>query len=273
MFAVLTEVPAPHRGWLARRRARKSGVFPLVTEKRVQGARYYLIESETGDFGRNWELIKEVAGDANHRILFPRGLIPRAGMIPCKPTALQNRLFQNGVMAVLKAASIPAGQLKIALFDPDGFYTQLAGAMLTLTDYVYVVTQRAEKYVRKSDEFIKNLGILPIVTKDQTYLDTAAVTVAPSGLAGFAPPGNSLLFAPEAGGLFTDSNCLSLPAAFCAQTPPQIAPVDFAGALYEFCAVYELGTLIPSAFTDGFRKIPIPAAAQMVAQTVNQITK
>ncbi|MDR1892759.1 MAG: hypothetical protein LBQ48_07100 [Oscillospiraceae bacterium] len=271
MFAVFTETPPPPRGYFARRRAQRFGAFPAVEEKRAGGALFYVIKSETGSLGRDWALVRDAAGDAAGRILFPRDVIPDPTyMVPCRPQALCDRLLLNAAVRALRMAHLLPARLKIALIDPSGVYAPLAGELLALTDNVYAVTQNAGRYDRLSDGWLANLGILPVVTKDRYYLDSVCAIIAPDGLDGLSVPENALLFSPkEFGGLFADTDCFTLPQPYLSALPPNISPADFGGALYEFCAVKALGNMAPGVLTDGIRRYTLRDLANRLADALS----
>ena len=125
------------------------------------------------------------------------------------------------------------------------------------------------------------LGAGLIVTGEAGCLDSVAAVLAPEGLTGgrrreggaLVRPLNRLFFSGQAQssfGLTLDGSCIRLPAPYESLVPPGVSRLDFAAALYDSARPKALARLLPSYICREGLRIPLRAAAAMMAQAVRR---
>lgn len=280
MFAVLQPAagrPAGIRGRLFSRRR------PAVEIRagRAGGIPFVLLMARCKKGRMDWGKIYRAAGREAGRLVLPAGLTPPpgCGVIGYDSSLYRRILLANAFFRCM--ASCSPRELSVALVDWEGRYGSLALELLARAGTVRVVTGRPEVYEVYEEEARRLLGAGLIVTGEAGCLDSVAAVLAPEGLTGgrrreggaLVRPLNRLFFSGQAQssfGLTLDGSCIRLPAPYESLVPPGVSRLDFAAALYDSARPKDLARLLPSYICREGLRIPLRAAAAMMAQAVRR---
>ena len=165
------------------------------------------------------------------------------------PQYFVEKLFIKSICDLVKYCGIPISELKVAIIDLDANNSAcpLASILVPLTSILKIITKKSENFEKLQNNIMNDFGSAIILTDDYNSLSDCQIIVAPYGVDNVdtkhIPKTSIVISAKKINNIginAIDSITPKLPFSVNMHLPKGISPLDFSGALYEFCGIKEL---------------------------------
>ena len=255
MFACLTLLPREAR--LLRRPAPPR----LLRVDCPGGAPFFRLEAQCRKGASpDWAAIEQAAGRLRTKMLFPEGVEPplppettspararlEPGLRAFVPRRLPLLLSLRTAQQVLRASKTPARELCVTVVDSEGALCRSLEPLVPLAGSLRVFTPDFTAYRATAAQLLVRYGAALVLSDSPACFAQSDIVVADE-LRLFTGRERGLIFTPDPSPL---PGCRvlrcrqpELPGAYAPLCPEGIAPLLFAGALYELCGVKEMERL------------------------------
>ena len=257
MFVALEVARPKHnglRGMLERMRTQS----PVLEERRVMNAPFVLLHIMEGARGSSWEEIEEITGRYASRMLLPDGVDAppdsRVRNLAC--SEYDRQIFVRTACEIIQRTRMQLYKRVLGLLDADGQYMDWLPELLKYYTAVHVVTREEERYLKKSEHIMQEMGAPVLVGDSLAHFRECVLVLAPAGVqqAGPAPAcpvltGEKIALPPQwlAAGRLRPQQARHL-LELC---PKGIEPHRFAAALYEHGGLKSLPVVAQHLLVDG----------------------
>lgn len=222
-----------------------------------------------------WEELFTCMGKLSREMVLPDGLIPPegCGITPFVPQALEPRLVMNTAAELLTQGS--GSRVPVTIFDPHG---RLCGAVIPIVRAcadVRIVTGNTALYRRAGERIMEEYGASVQIRPPGEAALCGGVAVFPFGRGGELVPTNTIAIVPQeepAGENLLAVRGIRLGEEILTLKPAGISDFLFASALYEKCALRELGSRTGAELVRGGEVLPWSEAAALCGTRVEKIT-
>ncbi|WP_123811014.1 hypothetical protein [Hydrogenoanaerobacterium saccharovorans] len=188
----------------------------------------------------DWDKVAALCGRAGKNLVMSRCLCPPedSSIGRFEPTALTSKVLRNTCVEIIRRSKLPLYRKIITLVDPMARYVDFVPELLYHCITVKVVTTQVECYNRLSEHLMEELGASIVVTDDMDSFGGSVLVICPDS----NPADKIVTTVPvlTAGTIDGGFACklvgdlqIQPRGELAACTPKGIAPLDFAGALYE----------------------------------------
>lgn len=203
----------------------------------------------------HWDKIIKLAGDESERLLTPESLVlpKESGLRRFECHELKARFCLNTAIGVLKLLKDFKGNIKVAVFDPDGTVADSADVLLRHTNNLTAVTRMTEIYGAVAERILNESGAVLSISKRLKSLSTAQLIVAPHRLMVQLPvEKNAVILSSANPGV--SQRCgvyyryfFSLSEELLKLLPQGFDAEYLASALYTLKGRFDLGSIMPQA--------------------------
>lgn len=243
MFVILRANKAPKGFFKAKKHRKalaKAHAQSVATEK---GLPFFILDIPPCPSEAEWERIAEKCGRYASRAVAPRSLsLPDFGRLKrFVPSFMPSVLvFNTALEAVREAAAEPCG-ICITLTDRNALHPSRIHKLLLLSSTVRVITAQPEKYASACKNALDEYGASLVIRP--SYEPTAKPDIVICSDGGISPLMHSAaVFAGRhspTGKIHFCGSGVKLTGSHSEIVPPDIDPVDFAGAVTELCGSSE----------------------------------
>ena len=201
----------------------------------------------------NWHRVGRIAVKTGEGVVYS-SKIPvgeGAGFVPFEPYEFRQRLCSNMAIEVLSIMGEVPSRLRIGIYDPAGDFTDLAPFLLRYTDNLCVVTENFRIYSDLSKSIINETGAVLRVNRRVSALSSCGFIISPGVIRErFTPLSKAVVLTSCKPMVYLPCSVYSryslrLPKEFQSLCPDGVDSEVFCGALYSFCRIYRLGSIVP----------------------------
>ena len=239
VFVVLCPV-RPEKGFLKRRKQSKNlARAPAVLCREFSAFPFCKVEFTEEKNGINWDEIEEKCGRYSSRIVAPKSVhLPDGrGLKRYVPTAFLPHLIFNTAKKIISEAAVPTDIFCITVTDRNGLCSSKIHSLLPLCSVVRVVTSKPEKYADACEKALDLYGATLIIRPDYEPTHKPDTVICCDGAVS-ASMSDSAVFTNRkrtCGKIRFCGSGITLTEKHRDFLPESIDPLDFAGALTEFC--------------------------------------
>lgn len=200
----------------------------------------------------NWNRIEKLTGNETGSLMCCYPDLPlQKGFKAMDICEYKSRLCTNLILHALSKAE-NTENLKIALYDPNGNFSDLLPYLTELTDHLTVITKEVEYYAQIAQCIIEQTGACTLISKNDDMLSSYDIIIAPEKVGKrIITSQNSILITNEKPQYPTSAQTyynyyFKLPKDLEKVKPEGIDNVYFAGALYIKGKMYTLGSIVPT---------------------------
>lgn len=242
----------------------------IIPEKKPVGRGECFFVARVAQGARiRWEEVFTCMGKLSREMVLPDGLIPPegCGITPFVPQALEPRIVMNTAAELLTQGS--GERIPVTIFDPHGRLCSVVIPIVRTCADVRIITGNMALYQRAGERIMEEYGASVQIRPQEEAALCGGVAVFPFGLNGVAVPPNTIAIVPQeepvgenlitVRGIRLDESLLSI-------KPVGVSDFLFASALYEKCALRELGACSGEALIRSGEVLPWPEAVALLRE-------
>lgn len=214
-----------------------------------------------------WEELFTCMGKLSREMVLPHGVLPPegCGITPFVPQALEPRLVMNTAAELLMRDG--GSRVPVTIFDPHGRLCSAVIPIVRACADVRIVTGNTAFYHRAGERIMEEYGASVQIRPLGEALLCGGVAVFPFGVNGISVPSNTIAVVPQ--GESSGENLLAVHGIRLGEEirclkPEGISDFLFAAALYEKCALRELGARTGEALIRSGQELSLPEAAVLL---------
>lgn len=217
-----------------------------------------------------WEELFTCMGKLSREMVLPDGVLPPegCGITPFVPQALEPRIVMNTAAELLTQAA--GERIPVTIFDPHGRLCSVVIPIVRVCADVRIVTGNTALYQRAAERIMEEYGASVQIRPRGEEALCGGVAVFPFGLNGVSVPPNTIAVVPQ--GESSGQNLLAVHGIRLGEElrhlkPEGISDFLFAAALYEKCALRELGARTGEVLVRSGEALSLPEATTLLRGT------
>lgn len=216
-----------------------------------------------------WEELFTCMGKLSREMVLPDGILPPegCGITPFVPQTLEPRIVMNTAAELLTQGS--GERIPVTIFDPHGRLCSVVIPIVRACADVRIVTGNTALYQRAGERIMDEYGASVQIRPRGEAVLCGGVAVFPFGLNGVVVPSNTIAIVPQeepAGENLITVRGIRLNESLLSIKPIGVSDFLFASALYEKCALRELGACSGEALVRGGEVLPWPEAVALLRE-------
>lgn len=248
----------------------------IVPQKKAvgRGACFFVAEVTPGARIR-WDELFVCMGKLSREMVLPDDLaIPAGcGITRFVPQTLEPRLVMNTAAELLARSG--STRIPVTVFDPHGRLCSMVIPIVRTCADVRIVTSNLALYRRAGERMMEEYGASIQIRPQGEETLHGGIAVFPFGMGDVPVPADTAAIVPAgdpAGDRILSIRGVRLAEELRALKPSGISDFLFASALYEKCALREIGSLTGAEITRGGEPVSWQAAAALLSAWRGEIT-
>lgn len=271
MFAALTLADTKKENILRRIFIRNK---PTVTyeKKGIGNDEYYLITCKSYCGKVDYKEIARLSGNQKNRLVISKKInLPKNCEISAyRPDKFNRSLLKNGVLNVLKKASVSPAAINICLYDLLGKDSNFLLSLLPYSVNLTVMTERPDSYNDARLAALSEYGAPVSISQNPRYIKRCDILISLDALPSDIPE-CKLIFAPTSHigkNIISPCDCY-IPDDIAKSIPPDFNKNYFYAALCENSLYNQIDLVTPTSFLYQNSEISINKAADIIKKLDN----